>query len=109
MMVVPARVRIARVGSGAGLLPFCVLVRYCQTTWSWASTSTTRLGHSLGVAGAVLREMVSTSYTLVLVRVCVGALGLRSLPGSARPQACSCDSGDPAIHSEKRSGRGRGG
>jgi hypothetical protein len=43
------------------------------------------------------RVRAVTSDTDVLVRVCVGALGLRSLPGSAGSQACSRDSRDPAI------------
>jgi hypothetical protein len=38
-----------------------------------------------------------TSDTDVLVRVCVGALGLRSLPDSAGTQACSGDSHDPGV------------
>src|SRR6516165_8549988 len=43
MIVLPFLRRIARVGSGVGLLLGSVLVKYCQTTLSFWSTSTIRL------------------------------------------------------------------
>jgi hypothetical protein len=42
MMVLPSRVRIARVGSGAELLPFSVLVTYCQTDSVWGIVAWTK-------------------------------------------------------------------